>query len=346
MLLGLGTTAIYLLPAVFQRDAVSLRVVHTSSFFDYRKWFLGADIHSILDYKMRVLVVTISMIAASAAGFCLSRWVQNNGANRTRMLFWLGISALSLFFMTSASGFFWRTIQPLAAVEFPIRFNAILTLAIAALWAGAAPAIPGNRSRWAVLLACGFGVLWLAGTEWAASRAFLVWRSDPKGLERLQDSERFSRDHENFLPQWAMSAQRHGIEAPLAKLPGHGLLLESAGRGFTAGRASIMSWEPRRAVLNVETPEPANLLIGQFYYPGWRAQDLTDDRPLTLSPSAVDGLLLVEVPAGTHQILLRLEAQAPERAGLAVSMISCLVAIVLSIVTFRGAYRRRPALES
>ena len=102
-----------------------------------------------------------------------------------------------------------------------------------------------------------------------------------------------------------------------------------------------MSWEPRRAVLEVEITRPTQLLIGQFYYPGWQARNLTDHRLLPVSPSAPDGFLMVNVPAGRHQILLQLEAGTPERLGIAVSMISCLLAFVWGIVSFGVAYRSR-----
>jgi hypothetical protein len=342
IMLGLGMAAICLVPALMQRGEASLDAMNQGSFYDYRKFFLGADIHSIMDYKMRVLVMTISMLAAAALAYWLSRRVHKDDANRTRMLFWLGVSAVCLFFMLQPSGFLWRSVGPLAAIQFPVRFNTILTLAVAALWAGAAPTIVGRRSRQAVLLAGAFGLFWLATTEWAASRAFLAWRSDPQGLERLQDSESLKRDEFPFIPRWALSARRHGIEAPLATLPGHGLRLESASQGTAQGSASIVKWEARRVLLRVETPQPARLLIGHFYYPGWQARDMSDQRLLPVSPSAGDGLLTVDVPAGTHDILLQLEARAYERAGIALSAASWLIACVFGIVSFAVAKRSQP----
>ena len=51
----------------------------------------------------------------------------------------------------------------------------------------------------------------------------------------------------------------------------------------------------------------------------------------------------MEVPAGEHRILLQLEAEAPERVGLAVSVVSCLIACVLGIVSFGAPGWRRLA---
>jgi hypothetical protein len=283
------------------------------------------------------------MLAAALAGYWLSRSAPKNEKNRTRMLFWLGVSAACLFLMTPLSGFLWG-MRALATLSQPsTRLNTILTLAVAALCAGAVPALSWSRSRRAVLLACAFAVFWLAGTEWAASRAYFVWRSDPKGVERLQRSERLREELPEYQPLWAWSTKHDGIEAPLAKVPGRGLRLESTNLNGQPGSASVVSWAPRRAVLNVETPQPAHLLVGQFYYPGWQAWDITGQRSLPVSPSTRDGLLWVEVPAGEHRILLRLEALAPERVGLALSAFSCLLACLLGIVSW---VRRRddPAL--
>ena len=336
--LGIGLTAVHLLPAVLLQNAISVEILGAKGgFYDYRKWFLGADIHSILDYKMRLLVVTVSMAAAAGAAYIISRSAYARGVNRTRMILWVSVSAACLFFMTPLSGFLWATVGPLKTLSQPPRFNATLNLAVAVLCAGAAPALYWRRSRVAILLACGFGIAWLVGTEWAASRAFLTWRSDPQGVERLRDGERLKEERYEYQPRWAYSAKRHGVEASLSVLHGRELRLES-NPNEQPGTASVVSWKPRHAVLNIETSQPTHLLVGQFYYPGWQAQDITDQRMLPISPSEPDGFISVEVPAGKHQILLQLEILPPERIGLMISAFSCLLACVSGLVSI---FRRR-----
>ncbi len=332
MLLGLGMTAAYFLPGAFLQDASFSYVLGMpGGFYDYRKWFLGADIHSIGDYKMRVFVVSVSMLAAAAAGFYLSRTVYNRGANRTRMLFWLGTAAVCLFFMTPLSVFLWSSIRPLATLEGPYRFNMILAVAVAVLWAGAAPALSQSRSRWPLLLACGFGLFWLGGTGWAASKAFLAWRSDPKGVTRLEEGERFREERREFQPRWASTVAHEGVEPLIRRLPGRALRLQSPSADPMSGSASIVSWDPRRAILNVENPHPGRLLVGQFYFPGWQARDLTDQQLLPVSASTPDGFVSIELPAGRHQIALQLVAEPPEEIGLAISGFSCLLACIIGI---------------
>ena len=332
MLLGVGIAAIYLLPAALQQSAISTYILRIpGGFYDYRKWFLGADIHSLLDYKMRVLVVTSSMAAAAFTAYLLSRRAYLHGKTRIRMLFWLLVSIGSLFFMTSLSSFLWG-MPILSAFAQPPRFNALLTFAVAALCAGAAPAGGWTRSRTAVLLASTFAVAWVAGTAWAASRAYFVWHSDPKGVERLQWNERFREELPEYQPFWAVST-KHGIEAALAKVPGRGLRLEAPDHTKVSGQASIVSWQPRRAVFLVETQLPATLLIGQFYYPGWEARELKDLRLLPLSPSVPDGLITLQLPAGKHEILLRLQPQPAERIGSLISAFSCALAILLAALS-------------
>lgn len=334
MLLGLGIAAAYLFPGVLLQDAGFSYILRAAGgFYDYHKWFLGADIHSIRDYKLRVLVVSVSMLAAAAGGYYLSRSVYSRGPNRKRMLFWLGVAAVCLFFMTPLSVFLWSSIRPLATLEGPPRFNTILAVAVAVLWAGAAPALSQSRSRWPVLLACSFGFLWLGGTCWAASRAFLAWRSDPKGVERLEEGERLREERPEFQPRWASTVMHQGVERLIARLPGRALRLESPLGEPMSGSTSIVSWQPRRAILKLENTQPGRLLVGQFYYPGWQARDLKDQQFLPVSASNPDGFLSVEVPAGTHQIVLQLEAESPERAGLAVSGVSCVLACIIGLVS-------------
>jgi hypothetical protein len=339
MLLGLGVSAIYLFPAVFQQSAASVHILGGAGFYDFRKWFLGADIHSMLDFKMRVLVVSISMLLAVVAAFYFAWPLHRDGPNRTRIFFWLAVSAACLFCMTPLSEFLWSNLRPLAAVSFPYRFNTILSLAVAALWAAAAPATSTSRSRSAMAVFCVFAVFWTAGTAWAASRAFLQWRPDPKGTEMLADSERLKREPFEYLPHWAVSAQRAGIEAPLTNLPGRGLRLECMDPE-TPANALVISWQPRHAVLSVDTGKPATLLVGQFYYPGWQARERTGQRTFRVTPSRPDGFLSVDVPAGRHMIDLTLEAQTPEQIGLTVSAASFLMTVLFSVISL---WRRNEA---
>jgi len=91
----------------------------------------------------------------------------------------------------------------------------------------------------------------------------------------------------------------------------------------------------------VDNLKAANLIVGQFYYPGWQARDMTDQRILPVNASTPDGFLSISVPAGKHTIDLTLNAQQPERIGVIVSATSCLLAIVLGVISVRRRFQSR-----
>jgi len=82
------------------------------------------------------------------------------------------------------------------------------------------------------------------------------------------------------------------------------LTLEFSGRPSGAGQPSSVRWiqhEVNRLALEVETPEPALLIISDNYYPAWRATVDGEDTPVLRADYT---LRAVQVPAGRHEVLL------------------------------------------
>jgi len=57
---------------------------------------------------------------------------------------------------------------------------------------------------------------------------------------------------------------------------------------------------PLDATYRLHIERPATLIYRQFYFPGWRAS--LDGQSLSVAPSQPEGLLQIEVPAGTHDL--------------------------------------------
>ena len=81
---------------------------------------------------------------------------------------------------------------------------------------------------------------------------------------------------------------------------------------------------------------PGTIVVRQFYYPGWQARLANDGTWLAVRPTS-HGLLAIEVPGGTHDIVIGLPAGALERGGQALSGGSLVVALLL-------LFRRRTRL--
>jgi hypothetical protein len=83
--------------------------------------------------------------------------------------------------------------------------------------------------------------------------------------------------------------------------------------------------------LGVRTEVPITIRLHQFYQPAWEAR--LDGRPLPTYPSSELGLVSVNLPAGTHRLVLSY-GQTPARVvGVLLALVS---AVVWGILAWRG----------
>jgi hypothetical protein len=114
-------------------------------------------------------------------------------------------------------------------------------------------------------------------------------------------------------------------------LPG----LQAAPADRPAGRARIVTYEPERVVVEATAARPAELVLTDVHYPGWKVT--LDGEPADLH--RVDYLLRgTTLPAGSHRVELRYEPLS-WRIGWIVSLIS-LVALAAAVAI--ALRRRRP----
>jgi len=106
----------------------------------------------------------------------------------------------------------------------------------------------------------------------------------------------------------------------------------------SADRAVVKTYEADRIRLESATGASGLLVLSEAYYPAWKAY--VDGRPVPLYV-ADHVLRAVPVPAGEHTVELRYES-SPLRFGLAVSLISYLVLIALTVA---GTRRRRKSAD-
>jgi hypothetical protein len=129
-----------------------------------------------------------------------------------------------------------------------------------------------------------------------------------------------------FLPltvseqRWALGRPREGAVDGPATQPAPAVTL--ARRGYA-------SW-----TLQVETGAPMPLRLHQFHQPGWNAT--IDGQPAATYPTGELGLVTVDVPAGTHQVVLSFGATPARTAGLLLSLAAAAIWIALAFVRTRS----------
>lgn len=354
MLLGAGLACLYLLPAMLNQEFVSLADL-LPDYYDQR-WLrlTGFDLTLVEGRVTVAFLLTAGVIVCACILARGGSGRADESAFKRERAFWMCVAAACVLLMTPLSDFVWRLVKPLRTIQFPWRFNVVLCVAAAALIAQAAGSLrrgrPRDAFRWsALIVGCMLVSGWVVFTVQVARKEFpTLRRSSPAGmdaayLKRLEHG----RDAPEYRPASAASIQAGDFENLLSRIcrDGDGRMARACAVEGT-GTIKVERWQPREISLRVETESGMALNVSQFYYPGWAAY--LDGQRHTLTPSAPDGLLHLTVPAGTHQVSLRLRHTAAEDAGIILSAAS-LVALLLCLVALKcvgGKQRIRSSCTS
>jgi hypothetical protein len=298
--IGAGLSAFYWLPALAERDALSVdRMERTfSGYYSYvhhfvrpAQWFdpawgFGGSAPEGYDDGMS-FQIGLLLLAASAASALLGQRLA--GPARRFVLVVLGLGLGALWLTSAWSGPVYAALKPLHLVQFPWRFLGPLTLFFAAGGAGCARVF---ADRWPSL---GPGLA-------AATAALVVVVSGPqRAVERpipLPD-ERVAIEHAVAADDWSA---RFGNEDEY--LP-RGASLDAAmtepGGPFPVGRGvEIGAVRAGRSDVTFEIAARADdgiAVVPWHAFPGWKVT--LDGRDWPLAPNPY-GLVAFHVPPGRH----------------------------------------------
>jgi hypothetical protein len=356
LLIGIGLSAAYLLPALLTQQNVSINRMATGYFY-YNNWFLFSKWSIWKEDKLTLLLLVVDMIGIAGCSFFISK-TRLSDRQRTLSRFWFAAAGASVFMMTDLSKPLWWIISPLQKIQFPWRFNvplsissaALLTLAIFSLRAG--PLASGKILK---TIAVALIVVWLPAMTFEAWRMFPQTSPDPTTSNSKKKQIEESRDAPEYRPRWNESIGELNWNASMDIDNWDGLLERefdsllqrvathdgsAPGIRLTQGigQATVTARKPREIDLHVETPKGALLEAPQFYYPYWTARLVGETTTLTTSPSKPDGLLSFSVPPGNHDVELRLERSRAELAGEIASLASAGVALTLAL--YVGFFKR------
>ena len=332
MLLGMGLSAIYLLPAMTTQEYV---FIESLGDFFYRHHFLFND-----PYKSAIIETIshrVGLIALTTAGLAvLAMLIGGLGQTRSHArerLFWGTAGTVIVFMMLPVSEPVWSFIPLLQAVQFPWRFNTVLLIACASLVTLALTALFHSERKFqaALLLSAAFGLL-IPSVMALGNHLVLARDIGQPSLDNL--IERFGTDHaelvmrlnatkssryDSFLPRWAPREQLEPSRFMAASQA-----LFGAAPDVTQGSAKIRvtRWQPSHIELAVKTDIDAPIKLHQYFYPGWVARLDNGSKRLEVRPSRPDGLLEVRVPPGMHRVRIEREALPEERAGQIISIAS------------------------
>ena len=334
MLLGMGLSAIYLLPAMTTQEYARFDIMG-SGHFDFAKHFLfyapgrGVDAN---DFLHSLGIIAGAMMLVAAGVWLMGRQTQS-GSERREAVFWVVVATLAFFMMLYPSKPVWDRVAIIQMVQFPWRFGIVLTFAMVALAVLWADTLRNQRfaANPAPALILGMILFYQAIPTLKDYLLIRHWSAVPR-LNRLMegiadadastrsllDAAKISR-YNSFLPRWSnpdlFADTPEAVQAMknLTTQRGRATLVEGA------GIVNVLRWQPPTIELAVKADTALQVGVLQLYYPGWVARLDDGSMRLDVSPSSPDGLLEVKVPPGTHRILIDREPLPEERAGQVIS---------------------------
>ncbi len=366
-LLGTGLQAIFLLPALMERDYVRLdqwfggRYAFGSDFVYFHQlfspaWGFGASIPGP-DDKVSFQLGLLPFVL-----FCLSFVVvsrMRNDAVRWTLRFWQVVTIGAIFLMTPTSALIWHRMPLLTTVQFPWRLGTLTTTGFAVL--GGAIITPrtsslssiraGELPRWVVRSLAPLALLIIIGAY-----PYLVAEvRDPLPTEGPVSLAALFRYQQ-------ASDEMTGTTAWARRIPSWSPLAEQVVRGegiHTKVNYSAIPNDGRLGVHSVEmstvhelvwvyaADDQQSVTFLTAYYPGWNAyvyEDLKhpqDDLKARIGRLIIrpeirttpdEGWIVVPVPPGEHFLELRFEDTPVRIVGKVISASSLVLALSLLVL--------------
>jgi hypothetical protein len=343
MLIGIGLSAVFLLPALVMQDYLQMQVMFSEA-YSYANYFIFTGVNPWNVNKKYFWIIFGEVVLA----FCVYHLCKTN---KHEARFWLIVIIACAFMMSPLSFPIWQIFTALQKIQFPWRFNAVLCVALSALLAVSfsslkRPYFASNKKLkiFALLLI----IAWLPYTMRQAYYAFPATFDDPSyvsmvvahnnrkielGIEEPGGQSAWAIPYSEKNPQLRAS-ELNSLFANVNDTDGE--LIKTKVVEGTA-RITIQKWKPREIDLQIAAETEALLYVSQFYFPDWVAQ-LDDETKITVQSSEPDGLLSINIPKGNYHLSLRLRKNKAEWVGQITSFASLILIMISLGVIIAGRF--------
>ncbi|MEW6126620.1 MAG: glycosyltransferase family 39 protein [Acidobacteriota bacterium] len=317
--LGVGLAAAYLYPAVTEQHLIRSDLLNgdipyettylfsqTGNGFENFSRFSELLNHTWF-FNLAIILIAITIFFAYRQVTGVSQ------AIKFQVWVWLSAGLLASFLMLSVSDFIRKAIPKFDIGVFSWRMLSISTLVAALVVGVIAQMAVQHRSidKQRRLLIYGFlAACMLSSAGFSLVRVILPMRDFQYFVSRKEHLNRI------MLPK----------DVPI--LPRQLPVINPAELIKPSGEIAIETWEPHYRKLKVNVPESNQLVIRTFDFPGWTTT--LDNQPASLSKMKDFGAIVVNIPAGSHQIELRFLDTKVRWTGKLVN--GCAVAVALLLV--------------
>lgn len=348
LLLAFALSAWFFVPALAEKGLAQLGPV-TEGYFHFGNHFLGMADQPLwqnsffFDYGVngraafRMGLVQTVAILAGVILLILPKNPRLSAFIRVpltpdRRLFILLTLLISTLMLLPLSRPLWAHVPLLSFTQFPWRFLSVQAFA-GAFAVGALAFVP-----WRQVIAPLTAVLLIIAALGSLRPDYLPLSDADITPERLAQYEWFSGNigttiSAEYLPTtvqprmvtsgWLNDGQRWPVRALVGEL--------------TA--VTLHSAQTNRQTWQVDTAVPSTLLFPTMHWPGWRAW--VDGEAAAIRPSPGSGLIMLDVPAGTHTIELRLTRTPVRLAAELVSLVAALIVLWLYLRSILRIASRR-----
>lgn len=326
MIFGLCLSAVYLLPVLMTQDNVVLsRMTEGRGRYDQGFLISGEILQPIpwqgyWEFLSRSTLFTMMVSII----FIVPSWLSRNPLIRRIGIFWCSVSVIAAFMMYPWSDPLWRMLPTLQKIQFPWRFNMILSVAASASIVIGLYALKNETSRYE-RIARVFIFSIVIALAIIAGNLFLersTRQLEPENLAIILHSLQFNEGASEYLPRWVPDEMVSLVDNRTMKQTMPKLQVVAGD-----GRTQIRKWQPRHIEIFVQAQKKILLEVGQFFYPGWTAKAADGNTPYPLSPSG-HGTLEIHIPEGEHLISITLDAGREEVIGRWVSLVSLIALII------------------
>jgi hypothetical protein len=313
--IGIGLSSIYLIPVLFTQKNVNLSLMTVGSWkYDYNFLEYLSKSDGVKNFSIYIYQVTVFTLLIGVS--CYFKIIKSQLSNKYENTFWLMVIGMSFFLMFPVSGIIWENVSIIQNIQFPWRFNILISLATPALIAAML------RTEYNLNDTL-FSTSHLAVTGLIVVLVYLGLSTSLNiSNEHIKDELRyvtansldFNLGAPEYLPRWVPVSEK---EKFISGTIDHA---EMVINNVKNRNVTLIKNEPRSLEIEVSGITDGELTISQFYYPGWTAilKDQEEKLPVKISK---EGLLDISVPSGRHIMLVKLESTIEERLGQVISFI-------------------------
>ncbi len=335
LLLAIGLSAFYTLPAFFEKDATRVEAEITTGNFDFHnhfvalrqlvtgKWGYGGSIPGLEDgmsYALGMIAIVLFVGAAT---------VLFTGTKKQKIIF-LGVTFLfgiATLMTTNKSQLIWENLSLLKFVQFPWRFltfsHVFLSLGTGAI------ALLLSKHKFGIVAFLGIIIAVMAlNTKYFAPERFIdstlgyYYGTDPQYV-----AEYLSLTLNDYVPP-----QIKGRDFPP---PVRERLVLEGGEGSLQVYKSI----PTEIRASIRCADVCVVGVNIFSFPGWTAY--VNGMPIQLEEKTDYPTYFFKVPAGEHDVIIRLERTSLRSLSEFMSVMAILVLLNLALISQQTTSKKK-----